>query len=46
MIINNINVNLILLTLPYDVVMMYWNSIKKAGVKYKICKNRIRILHS
>ncbi len=29
MIIKTINVNFISLTLPYDVVMMYWNYIKK-----------------
>lgn len=33
-----LNVKLFSLTLPYDVVMMYCNSIKNDVEKYKICK--------
>lgn len=46
MIINILNVKLFPLTLPYDVVMMYCNSIKNDMEKYKMCKKQMQILQT
>jgi hypothetical protein len=45
-IISVLNVKLFSLTLPYDVVMMYCNSIKNDVEKYKICKKQMQILQT
>ena len=45
-IINNLNVKLISLTLPYDVVMMYCNYIKNDVEKYNIRKKQMQILQT
>lgn len=41
-----LNVKLSSLTLPYDVVMMYCNSIKNDVEKYNICKKQMQILQT
>ena len=41
-----LNVKLFSLTLPYDVVMMYCNSIKNDVEKYNISKKQMQILQT
>lgn len=46
LIFNVLNIKLFLLTLPYDVVMMYCNYIKNDVEKYNIYKKQMQILQT